>query len=80
MARDKRDRDADRALVGNLVDQLRTARSDLRTALRALPAPAGRNAAQRRDALILRTQALIIQALLASWGVTRDTDRDATED
>ncbi len=80
MARSKQDRDADRLLASGLVEQLRSSSVDLRSALKALPAPASRNPAQRRDALVLRTLALIVQALLASWGVARPGDREPAGD
>ena len=77
--RTTQDADADRALVRNLVADLRDARRDLRTALRALPAPAARTAAQRRDATIMRAVCVLIQAQLASLGVASAADRDITE-
>lgn len=70
---------ADRTLVAGIVGDLRSARRDLRTALKALPAPADRTAAQRRDALIMRTTCLLIQSQLAALGVAGATDRDVTE-
>jgi hypothetical protein len=73
------DRAADRATATGLVADLRAARADLRAALRALPAPAQRTAAQRRDALLLRTAALLVQAQLVGWGAATSTDREQTE-
>jgi hypothetical protein len=70
------DRAADRTTVNGLVAELRTARGDLRNALQGLPAPASRTAAQRRDALILRTLRLLVSAQLVSWGVSQSDDRD----
>ena len=59
-----------------IVGDLRTARAGLRTAIKALPAPVDRTAAQRRDALIMRRTCLLIQAQL---GVAGAADRDVTE-
>lgn len=73
------DQQADRSTAAGLVDQLRAARADLRAAIRALPAAGSRTAAQRRDVLIMRTLALLIQATLTSWGVAQTADRDQTE-
>jgi len=70
---------ADRALVAGLIPDLRGARRDLRDAIKALPAPAARTAAQRRDALIMRTAALLIQSQLTQLGVASPADRDTTE-
>ena len=77
--RTREDAEADRAAVVGLVSDLRGARRDLRTALKALPAPADRTAAQKRDALMMRTSALLIQAQLVQLGVAGPADRDATE-
>ena len=73
------DASADRATVVGLVRDLRDARRDLRTAIKALPAPADRSAAQKRDALMMRTSALLIQSQLVALGVAGLSDRDATE-
>lgn len=77
--RTREDAEADRATVVGLVRDLRDARRDLRTAIKALPAPADRNAAQKRDALMMRTSALLIQAQLVQLGVAGPGDRDTTE-
>lgn len=73
------DRAASRSTAAGLIPDLRQARADLRTAIKALPAPASRTAAQKRDALQMRTQCLLIQAQLVSWGVAQPGDRDVTE-
>lgn len=70
---------ADRTLVTGLIPDLRSARRDLRDALKALPAPAARTAAQRRDALIMRTSCLLIQAQLVQLGAATAADRETTE-
>lgn len=80
MPRPAEDRAADRQLVVDLIPKLRAARADLRTAIKALPARAQRNAGQQRDALIMRTLALLVQAVLAMLGATVTADRDPTED
>jgi hypothetical protein len=74
-----RDPNADRTKATALVADLRGARADLRAALRALPAPAARNAAQKRDALMLRTLADLVAWSLISAGVAESGDRDDTE-
>lgn len=80
MPRPAEDRAADRQLVVDLIPKLRAARADLRTAIKALPARAQRNAGQQRDALIMRTLALLVQTVLAMLGATITADRDPTED
>lgn len=65
--------------AAQMLAALRTTRADLRAALRAMPDPASRNAAQRRDALLLRASALLIQSTLASWGTMTAADREDTE-
>jgi hypothetical protein len=74
-----RNPNADRTKATALVADLRGARADLRAALRALPAPAARNPAQKRDALMLRTLADLVAWSLISAGVANDGDRDDTE-
>lgn len=69
----------DSAQAAQMLASLRSTRADLRAALRALPNPAARNAAQRRDALLLRASALLIQSTLASWGTMTAADREETE-
>lgn len=72
-------RTADREKAVSLLDDIRRARADLRAALVALPAPASRTPAQRRDALILRTVALLVQWAIISAGAASASDRDNTE-
>lgn len=79
MPRPAEDRAADRQLVVDLIPELRAARTDLRAAIKNLPAKAQRNANQQRDAVVMRTLALLVQVVLAMLGSTRPTDRDATE-
>ena len=74
-----RNPNADRNKAKALVADLRGARADLRAALRALPAPAARNPAQKRDALMLRTLADLVAWSLISAGVADDGDRADTE-
>lgn len=73
------DRVADRTVARGLVADLRAVRADTRAAVRALPAPAQRTAAQRRDALLLRAVGLLIQSQLVSWGAAQAVDREPTE-
>lgn len=73
------DRTADKAAATSIVTDLRTARDDLRTALKALPAPASRTAAQKRDALLLRSQIMVIRSQLLGWGVGTAADRDGSD-
>jgi hypothetical protein len=70
---------ADRDKATALVADLRANRAELRDALRELPAPAARNAAQKRDALMLRTLADLVAWSLISAGVADDDDRAQTE-
>jgi hypothetical protein len=77
--RTPQDAAADRTLMTGLVTDLRDARRDLRTAIKALPAPASRTAAQKRDATIMRAVCVLIQAQLAQLGVAGPADRDVTE-
>jgi hypothetical protein len=74
-----RNANADRDKATALVADLRDDRAQLRAALRALPAPAARNPAQRRDALVLRTCADLVAWALISAGVAGDDDRAQTE-
>lgn len=69
----------DKTKAVELVIDLRAARADLRTGIKALPAPAARTAAQRRDVLVMRTCALLVQAVLVILGSATTADRDATE-
>lgn len=77
--RTPQDAAADRAVVGNLVVDLRTARADLRTAIKAMPVKASRTAAQQRDVTTMRAVCLLIQAQLVQLGVAQPGDRDVTE-
>lgn len=77
--RTAQDAAADRVLVGNVVADLRQARADLRTALRAMPAKASRTAAQQRDVTSMRAICVLIQAQLVQLGVAQAGDRDVTE-
>lgn len=62
-----------------MVTDLRAAVVDLRAAIKALPAAGTRNAAQRRDAVIMRTLVLLVRAMFATWGVSTQADRDTVE-
>lgn len=77
--RTPQDQAADRTLVGNVVADLRQARADLRTAIKAMPAKASRTAAQQRDVTSMRAICVLIQAQLVQLGVATSTDRDVTE-
>ena len=77
--RTPKDKADDRLAASSLVDELRAHRDDVRTALRALPAPASRTAAQKRDALMLRGDLLHTKAILVSWGVGQAADREPTD-
>lgn len=77
--RTAQDAAADRVLVGNVVADLRQARADLRTAIRAMPAKASRTAAQQRDVTSMRAICVLIQAQLVQLGVAQAGDRDVTE-
>lgn len=77
--RTPQDAAADRVVVGNLVADLRDARRDLRTAIKAMPVKASRTAAQQRDVTTMRAVALLIQAQLVQLGVAQPGDRDTTE-
>ena len=79
IARPTADRGADRAKVVGLLADIRAARTDLRQALRDLPAPAQRTPAQRRDALVMRSVALLIQWVIIGSGAATTADRDNTE-
>lgn len=73
------DRAADRTAAVAIVADLRSVRDDCRTALKALPAPAQRNAAQKRDALILRSMITVARSQLLALGVGTPADRDGTD-
>lgn len=74
------DRTASRTVLATKAAKVRVRRADLRTALKALPAPASRTAAQKRDALTLNTLIDLAGAFLASIGLDTAADRDTTED
>lgn len=66
---------ADRAKLTNLATALRTDIEELTTAIGALPAPASRNAAQKRDALIMRSLIRVIRWCLITSGAGMTSDR-----
>ena len=74
-----RGRAADKAKAVELLADLRQARADLRDAIKALPAPAQRNAGQKRDALIMRTVCLLVQWAVIGAGAASASDLDVTE-
>lgn len=78
--RDPQQRAADRQTATGLVDVLKDRRRQLRAEIKKLPAPASRTPAQRRDALIMRSLADIIQSQLVGWGVADAADRETTEE
>lgn len=69
------DRVADRTKITNLATALRTDIDELTTAIGALPAPASRNAAQKRDALIMRSLIRVIRWCLITSGAGTANDR-----
>lgn len=71
--RPKPERDAQRTKAVAVLDGLRTDAADLRAALAALPA-SGRTAAQRRDALILRTLLRLVRWSIISAGAATAAD------
>lgn len=73
------DKAADRTAAVAIVADLRTVRDDCRTALKALPAPAARTAAQKRDALLLRSAIVTARSQLLALGVGAPADRDGTD-
>ena len=73
------DRAADKAKAVELLADLRQARADLRDAIEALPAPAQRNAGQKRDALIMRTVCLLVQWAVIGAGAASASDLDVAE-
>lgn len=54
-------REAQRKKAGDLLAAMRTDVADLKTAIVAMPAPASRTAAQRRDVLIMRCLIRVIR-------------------
>jgi hypothetical protein len=73
------DKAADRTAAVAIVADMRSVRDDCRTALKALPAPATRNAAQKRDALLLRSAIVTARSHLLALGVGTPADRDGTD-
>lgn len=68
-------RTADRQKITDLAVAMRTDIDDLQTAIAALPAPASRNAAQKRDALIMRCLIRLIRWCLITSGAGTAADR-----
>lgn len=68
-------RTADRTKITNLATALRADIADLQAAIQALPAPGARNAAQRRDALIMRSLIRLIRWNLITSGAGTADDR-----
>ena len=73
------DRQADRSAASTIVGGLRQILAANRAALKALPAPAARNAAQKRDALGMRSVIVLASAQLLTLGVATAEDRDASD-
>jgi hypothetical protein len=69
------DRDADRTKVVNLATDLRADVASLQAAIATLPAPGVRNAAQTRDALVMRTLIRLVRFCLISSGAGTAADR-----
>ena len=69
------DRTADRAKITSLATAMRQDITDLQTAIAALPAPGVRNAAQTRDALIMRCLIRLIRWCLITSGAGTVADR-----
>ena len=69
------DRTADRAKIANLATSLRQDITDLSDAITALPAPASRTAAQKRDALIMRCLIRLVRWCLITSGAGTAADR-----
>ncbi len=69
------DRDADRTKVISLATDLRADVASLQAAIAALPAPGVRNAAQTRDALVMRTLIRLVRFCLISSGAGTADDR-----
>jgi hypothetical protein len=73
--RPEADRTADRTKIANLASSMRQDVTDLNGAIAALPAPASRNAAQKRDALIMRCLIRLIRWCLITSGAGTAADR-----
>lgn len=69
------DRNADRTKVVSLATDLRADIAELQTAIAALPAPAVRTAAQKRDVLVMRTLIRLVRFCLISSGAGTAADR-----
>ena len=74
-ARTTSDREQDRTKVANLATDLRGDIAGLQAAIAALPAPGVRNAAQTRDALVMRTLIRLVRFCLISSGAGTAADR-----
>lgn len=72
-------RQADRAAASTIVGDLRQISAANRAALKALPAPAARTPAQKRDALGMRSVIVLACAQLLTLGVATVEDRDASD-
>lgn len=77
--RTPQDATADRVLMAVVVSDLRSARAELRAAIRALPPKGSRTAAQQRDATAMRAICVLIQSQLVQLGAAGGSDRDVTE-
>lgn len=75
--RPQADRTADRTKIANLATAMRRDVTDLNDAIAALPAPASRTAAQKRDALIMRCLIRLIRWCLITSGAGTSADRTA---
>ena len=73
--RPQSDRDLDRQKIANLATDMRADITALQAAIAALPAPGVRNAAQQRDALIMRSQIRTIRWCLITPGAGTAADR-----
>ena len=73
--RTQTDRQLDRDKITNLATAMRQDVIDLDAAIQALPAPASRTAAQRRDALIMRCMIRLIRWCLITSGAGTASDR-----
>lgn len=69
------DVNADRTKVISLAASLRDDITGLQAAIAALPAPGVRNAAQQRDALVMRTLIRLVRFCLISSGAGTAADR-----
>lgn len=74
-ARTLTDREQDRVKAAKLLTSLRNDIDALEAAIAALPAPADRSAAQRRDALIMRTLIKVIRWDIIACGAGTEADR-----